>query len=693
MRVKNVVCSLLGLILLASPGEGWSQNRPTKTKLGYGFAPGLVAGRDFVAGQLIVGIREGMSTSGVRAMGKSLKGTVRKEIPNALLFKFSSEADVAVAVAAIVRHPDVAFVERNGFMGIPPKPTRPFVKSKKPQSSKSDRGSQIVSSDSGVGYQWHHTVIRKTPNLGVLSGTPPTIAVVDTGVDYSHPDLHGRVFLGKNSVASNLDPFDDNGHGTHVAGLAAARAANGVYGDGVCHLCRILAVKVLGSDGFGTFFDVADGMHYAHTRVTSPAVRVINMSLGGASSLLVATEVDHIKAAGLALVAAAGNDNTTDTVAAFPGADPDTALRVMATEWHDCRADFSNFSPAATPAQYNIAAPGFDIYSTEPAAGYGSLSGTSMASPIVAGAAALLWGQLPALTRDQLVTRLVSNGKATTCGFAAATRRLDVRKAILGTAETAIVGRLLDPFTGKAPSSLPTATVAQLLLGTTSLATDFVTTGGLYEMAGLTAGTGRLLKGNRAGYVNAYLRAGIPVTSGLVNGPYTDALPKGRVAGDVTITLDWKTTHPIVDTPGCIDACNGWELDLLVKLPAGTYIDPFSNTGDLLTSPFVTNPRDSFDDFQPVETIVIRSAAADGMYRVVVDRVSLGTDVYNPSWVGSQASAQLYKGAAVLGTYFPLLSGPPPSCTTQRYWHLGDITKSGSAYSFSTVNACTNTLP
>ena len=690
MRVKKALLCFFISLLLANPGEGQVRNRPTKTKLGYGFTPGFIAGRDFVAGQLIVGIREGMGIRRVRSMAKSLKGVVRKELSSALLLDFPSETDVTAAVIALVRHPDVAFVERNGFMSIPPEPTRPPLKGGKLRNGKSGPGVKTVSNDSGVGYQWHLTVIRKTANLGALSTTPPTIAVVDTGVDYSHPDLQGKVFLGKNSVANNFDPFDDNGHGTHVTGLAAAKAANGVYGEGVCHNCKILAVKVLGTDGFGTFFDVADGMHYAHTATTSPPVRVINMSLGGPNSLLVASEVDHIKAAGLVLVAAAGNDNTTDTTEAFPGADPDTALRVMATEWHDCRAEFSNFSPAATPYRYNIAAPGLDIFSTTPAAGYESFSGTSMASPLVAGAAALVLGQEPALTRDQLVTRLINNGQAISCGFAAATRRLDVRKALLRTAETAIVGQLVDPFTGVAPSPPLAATTASLFLGATQLATDFTNAAGSYEMAGLMAGSGRILKGSRVGYVTAPVRAGISVTAGVVAGPYSDALPKARPAGDVTITLDWKTTHPSSDTPGCIDACNGWEFDLLMKLPSGNYIDPFSNTGDLLSAPFVKNPRDSFADSQPLETVVIRSAAANGVYRVVVDKFPFGADFFNPNWVGSQGSVQMYNGATALGPFF---GGVPLSCATERYWHLGDLTKNGTAYTFSTVNACTDTLP
>ena len=125
-------------------------------------------------------------------------------------------------------------------------------------------------------------MIRKTASLGTLSTTPPTIAIIDTGVDYTHSDLAGKVIRGKNCIHDDFDPFDDHGHGTHVAGLAAATAANGQYGEGVSHFSKILAIKVLNDAGSGTFFQVACGMHFGHQASTSPPTRVGNMSIRGA---------------------------------------------------------------------------------------------------------------------------------------------------------------------------------------------------------------------------------------------------------------------------------------------------------------------------------------------------------------------------------------------------------------------------
>ena len=362
----------------------------------------------------------------------------------------------------------------------------------------------------------------------------------------------------------------------------------------------------------------------------------------------------------------------------------------MSTQYNDCRSYFSNFSPSANPSLYNIAAPGSKIMSTTPNAGYESYSGTSMATPVVAGSAALVWGQIPALTRDGLVSRILANGQPINCGFAAATKRVDVRKAILGTSERAIIGGILDPFTGHAPSPGTTPTIASLFLGTTLLKTDGTNAGGAYEITGLaTTGTGRILKGARGGYVSAPLRAGISIAS--VAGPFIDALPKLRATGNATVTLDWLNMEPVIDTTGCVDACQGSELDLLVKLPSGTYIDPYYNPGDLAGAPFVINPRDSNGDLIPAETIVIGNGAANGVYKVFADKYSSITGPYfRPSWTGSGASAQFYNGGTSIG---PFYANPPAACGTLRYWYVANLTKSGTSYSVTNVNTCSNTKP
>jgi thermitase len=645
--------------------------------------------RDFAPAERVVGLNEGVtnSTQGLEQAAEASGGRVVERLDDpknsAVLLKFPTEQAAQAAADGLAKRPDVQYVERNGIVE-----------------------GHAVSSDADVGLQWHHTVIRKTADLGTLPSAPPTIAVVDSGVDYNHPDLSGKVIKGPDYVNNDSDPMDDVGHGTHVAGIAAATAGNGQFGEGVSPNSKILAIKVLNSSNQGTDFNLAQGLAYARNANTTPATRVINASLGGYSApgtpsgQLIAEEVAAIKAAGKILVASAGNSNTSVTPS-YPGSDPNTALRVTATEQNDCRALFSNFSPASNPTFYNIAAPGDNIYSLIPFSffpnnGWRFADGTSMASPMVAGAAALVWGKTPSLTRGQVVTKLVSTGEKTSCGFAAPTPRLDVRKALLGTSETAIVGQLLDPDTGRAPGlGVPPAT-AKLFSGTTLLKSDAINESGFYEMTGLTAGTGRTLKATRSGSVSGTLRNGISIVDGKVTGPSTDALPEARDTGNATLTVDWKTAQPKTDTEGCMDACNGWDFYLRIMNPSG--VD--ASSGPLTEPPFTYFRRDfSFNEGIPLQLGVIGSQAVDGTYKVVVqnswrgDSASL-SPVFNPSWTGSQASVQISNGAAPLATQLGGgLKKVPSTCGTTLFWYAGDLTKSGTSYSWTSKNLCTNTEP
>jgi thermitase len=675
------LAALAAVALVAASGTAVGQQQGQEAPPSQGQESSAEPG--FAPAERVVGFNEGVTntTQGLEQAAEASGGRVvdRLDDPQnrAVLLKFPTEQAAQAAAEGLAKRPDVQYVERNGIV----------------------EGTS-VSSDPQVGSQWHHTVIRKTANLGTLPSAPPTIAVVDSGVDYNHPDLAGKVIKGPDFVNNDLDPMDDipSGHGTHVAGIAAATAGNGIGVEGVSPNSKILAIKVLSSSNLSFDFDVAQGLAYARTVKTTPATKVINTSLCAdlepgvpEGPQLLADEVDDIKDAGKILVASAGNENSSpdNDGCTYPGNDPNTALRVTATEENDCRALFSNFSPASNPTFYNIAAPGYNILSLSPNNGYRYLSGTSMASPMVAGAAALVWGKTPSLTRGQVVNKLVSTGEKTSCGFVAPTPRLDVRKALLGTSETAIVGQLLDPETGNAAS--PPAT-AKLFSGTTLLKSDATNESGFYEMTGLTAGTGRTLKvTGGSGFVNANLRKGISIVSGAVAGPSTDALPQARPTGNATVTIDWKTLQPIFDlsflqvptTSGCVDTCNGWEFDLILKLSDGSCCN------------YVHASRDSSGDFlnlDPVETVVLGSEAANGTYKVIANkRPDPAGDEWNPSWNGSQASVQMYNGAASLGGG---LKAVPSTCGTNKFWYVGDLTKSGTSYTWTpNKNPCTNTEP
>ncbi|MCF6409849.1 S8 family peptidase [Pseudalkalibacillus salsuginis] len=215
-----------------------------------------------------------------------------------------------------------------------------------------------------------------------LSDPSVKIAVIDTGVDYNHPDLDGKVLQGYDFVDDDNDAIDENEHGTHVAGIAAANTDNGEGIAGMAPKASILPVRVLDADGSGTMDDVAQGIRYA----ADQGAQVINLSLGGKiGSKTLEAAVNYAWEQGSVVVAAAGNESTP--LPSYP-AYYENAIAVAATDENDAIAYFSNYG-----LWVDIAAPGVDIHSTIPNGGYATYSGTSMASPLVAGVAGLLAAQ------------------------------------------------------------------------------------------------------------------------------------------------------------------------------------------------------------------------------------------------------------------------------------------------------------
>ncbi|MDP2949180.1 MAG: S8 family peptidase [Chloroflexota bacterium] len=219
-------------------------------------------------------------------------------------------------------------------------------------------------------------------------GVGVKVAIIDTGISKSHPDLKDNLKGGVNFVSQKgvIDPSkwdDDNGHGSHVAGIAAA-VDNTIGVIGVAPEAHLYAVKVLNRQGSGYLSDVIDGIYWA----ANNGMQVINMSLGcDCPSDTLKQAVDKAYGDRIVVVAAAGNsgnaDGTGDNVI-YP-AKYDSVIAVAATDSGDKRAWWSSTGPAV-----ELAAPGVSIYSTWKGKGYNTISGTSMASPHVAGAAALM---------------------------------------------------------------------------------------------------------------------------------------------------------------------------------------------------------------------------------------------------------------------------------------------------------------
>lgn len=224
------------------------------------------------------------------------------------------------------------------------------------------------------------------------------VAVVDSGVDPTHPDLAGRVVAGRDHVANDADPSDEHGHGTHVAGIAAASTDNGIGIAGTAPGATILSERVLDSTGSGYMSWIAAGIVHA----ADSGAQVINLSLSGSTGTRALRDaVLHARAKGAVVVCAAGNDGSSTLP--YPAAYPE-CITVGATDSSDRRASFSN-----TGAEVDLVAPGVSILSTVRGASYASWNGTSMATPFVSGTAALLVAQ--GRDRDAVELALTSSAR------------------------------------------------------------------------------------------------------------------------------------------------------------------------------------------------------------------------------------------------------------------------------------------
>lgn len=244
--------------------------------------------------------------------------------------------------------------------------------------------------------QWGYGHIQAEAAWDEATGTAGVvIAVLDSGVDLDHPDLMTQLLPGGYDFGDDDgDVTDHNGHGTHCVGIAAAASDNATGVAGTAPGVRILPVKVFGDDNGGDTSRLADGITYA----TDNGADVISMSLGAISTTsYLESALAYARSHGVVLVAAAGNDSAS--ALRYPAASPGV-IGVAATTVNDEHAAYSNTGPGV-----DISAPGTSIYSTV-INGYAYKTGTSMATPYVAGAVALLRSAAPTATADQLTSAL-----------------------------------------------------------------------------------------------------------------------------------------------------------------------------------------------------------------------------------------------------------------------------------------------
>ena len=270
--------------------------------------------------------------------------------------------------AALERSPAVQNVERDGLVAAtwtPPDPLWP--------------------------YQWEQRQVRAPRAWGIERGTFHTVvAVVDTGVQLHHPDLESRMVDGWDFIHHDRLPYDDNGHGTSVAGIVAA-TANSIGVSGMCAKCKIMPVKALDANGMGQWSVAAEAIVWAADHHAD----VINLSFGGPTGgSVLGDAIAYARAKGAVVVAAAGNFNSTDRFypAAYAG-----VISVAATDPMDLRYAWSDYSSSWV----DMAAPGC-TWATKRGSDYGSFCGTSAATPVVAGIAALVDSARPGISRSKI---------------------------------------------------------------------------------------------------------------------------------------------------------------------------------------------------------------------------------------------------------------------------------------------------
>lgn len=327
---------------------------------------------DIVPGEILVQFKPGTPGEAVAEAHRKNGGVTQEIVPGIEVHVVRVPAgQEAARAAAYARNPNVLFAEVNGFYYAVGEPNDPLF-----------------------GQQWQYGNIKAPAAWDVTQDAPGVaIAILDTGIDIDHPDLAGKVAKSK-SFTNDRKLEDKYGHGTHVAGSAAAVTNNSRGVAGTCPNCKLYNVKVLNDRGSGQWDWVAKGITWA----ADNGGKVINMSLGGTyASSAVEVAVNYAWAKGVVIVAAAGNDGVTTKF--YPAA-YENAIAVAATDSQDEKPWWSNYGSSWV----DVAAPGVAILSTAPnhrntiwgtGVSYGTISGTSMAAPHVAGVAGLVWSRYP----------------------------------------------------------------------------------------------------------------------------------------------------------------------------------------------------------------------------------------------------------------------------------------------------------
>ena len=446
-------------------------------------------GRAVVAGEVLVAFRKVPDLTRVRA---EVDADNDAAVGGGRVWRVRSRTkNVQSLIAGLSARNDVLYVEPNYIVYATREPDDPRF----PELWGLRNIGQIIAGTPGA----PGADIQAVPAWDVAIGSRnAVVGIVDTGIDYSHPDLAGNVWSapasfsvtiggrtitcaagthGFNAIARSCDPFDDNRHGTHVAGTIGAVGNNGVGVAGVNWLANVMGLKFLTAAGSGTTADAINAIEFAIQVKTvfssgGANIRVLSNSWGGVGfSQALLDEINLANQNDMLFVAAAGNSSQdTDVTPFYPAnyAAPNV-VAVAATDNQDALASFSNFGANTV----HLGAPGVQVLSTLPGATYGYFSGTSMATPHVSGAAALLLSRctantaaLKALILDHVDLIPALAGKTITNGRLNVSRALD---ACGPRGNSAPMVTLTDPpsnTTYPAPATISLAAVASDADGT-----------------------------------------------------------------------------------------------------------------------------------------------------------------------------------------------------------------------------------
>jgi thermitase len=373
---------------------------------------------EFVAGEVLVKFKPGTRGQAQAEAHRQAAGRVKQNIPGVEVKVIGVAAGTErTNLARYQRNPNVEFAELNGIYEAIETIEDTTNSGDESTSEKTDGGATSQQSpdattnatkptDSYYAKQWQYPKIKAPDAWDLTKGSNSVpIAILDTGISQSHPDLANKVTQSKGFTSKGeADTDDKNGHGSHVAGSAAAATDNGTMGvAGTCWNCPLWNYKVLGDNGSGSYSAIASGV----TRAADNGAKVISMSLGGEFDsqtvhdavnyaygfqddgitpyrYLDKNDNEQVSPHRATVVAAAGNDGKKNATH-YPS-NYKNVISVAATNKKDTRANYSNYGK-----QVDVAAPGSSIYSTYKGSGHKTLSGTSMATPHVAGVAGLVW--------------------------------------------------------------------------------------------------------------------------------------------------------------------------------------------------------------------------------------------------------------------------------------------------------------